>query len=581
MGSLKWALITLAAVGLVAGAVPLGLALLGEGGHQRELIAIIGPITAWAFIGTGLFVWWRRPDSAFGALMTAIGFTAALGALRVATEPLIFGIGLMVIPLPYAVLYHTLLGFPTGALHSRQERVLVAISYLSAIAVHPLGMLFFDTSQVGLPPNPWLLADIFEITLLSSVARFVAGVVLTLLLIAILVARWRQAGAAYRRRLLPVLLTGGAVLTLLGVWYVAGLLNAPASLQAVLEELRVALLAVVPFGFLAGAIHSRVAGATAISQLVSRFGDPVAGGRGLRDAVAVALEDPSLQLAYWLPRENRYVDIEGRPVTLPKGDEARTATIVEREGRRIAAFIHDGALDSEPERVRAAAGAVSLALDNERLQAELRAHLDELSASRARIMHVADEERRRIERNLHDGTQQRLTSVLMTLGLAESRLESDPQAAGEALHRAKSGLAFALTELRELSQGIHPSALTECGLGPAVEDLAYGAPLPVKVVADLDGRLAGPVEVAAYYVVAEALANVAKHARASAASATLRREIDELVISIADDGRGGADPARGTGLHGLADRVAALGGRLEIESPVGQGTRVVAVIPCG
>jgi signal transduction histidine kinase len=202
-------------------------------------------------------------------------------------------------------------------------------------------------------------------------------------------------------------------------------------------------------------------------------------------------------------------------------------------------------------------------------------------ASRARIVQAADLERKRIERNLHDATQQRLTSVAIALGIAESKLRSDPQAAGAILDQAKEGLVVALAELRDLSQGIHPGILTERGLGTAVEDLAYSAPIPITVDSDLRGRLPEQVEAGAYYVVAEALANVAKHADASSATVSLSTRNGLLVLAIRDDGVGGADPRRGSGLRGLGDRVQALGGTLEVESRPGNGTVLRAEIPCG
>ena len=161
-----------------------------------------------------------------------------------------------------------------------------------------------------------------------------------------------------------------------------------------------------------------------------------------------------------MPDERRYVDIDGQLVEVPTADGGRAVTVVERDGRRVAAIIHDESLNEQPELIRAAGAAAALALDNERLQAELRVRLDELSASRARIVRAADLERKRIERNLHDGTQQRLTSIAMALGLAESQLKSDPEAARQNLHQAKTALGAALAELRELSQGIHPAILT-------------------------------------------------------------------------------------------------------------------------
>jgi signal transduction histidine kinase len=333
-----------------------------------------------------------------------------------------------------------------------------------------------------------------------------------------------------------------------------------------------------PFAFLAVLLRVRLARAS-VAELVVELEEARPPG-ALRDALARALGDPSLTVAYWLPGQQCYVDLEGRPVELPGERQGRMATVVEREGRRIAAIVHDRALIDDPGLIRAAGAAAALALDNERLQAELRARFDELKASRARIVEAADQERKRIERNLHDGTQQRLTSIALALGLAESKLTSDPRAAEASVRQAKQALETALAELRDLSHGIHPSVLTTRGLGPALEDLAYTAPLPVTVAAELNGRLPERVEAGAYYVVAEALANIAKHAHASAATVGLAREHGRLLLRVLDDGIGGADPTRGSGLRGLNDRLQALGGTLDVHSPPGRGTEVRAAIPC-
>ena len=205
---------------------------------------------------------------------------------------------------------------------------------------------------------------------------------------------------------------------------------------------------------------------------------------------------------------------------------------------------------------------------------------EQLAASRARIVEAGDAERRRLERNLHDGAQQRLVSVAVDLRVVGAILEKDPPAAREHLSAAQDQLAQGLDDLRELARGIHPAVLTDRGLGPALEALAMRAPVPVEIMELPDERLAGPVEAAAYYVVAEAITNVAKYAHASHASVSVRRSNGRASVTVVDDGVGGADPALGTGLRGLADRVAALDGHLDVESPPARGTRISAEIPC-
>jgi PAS domain S-box-containing protein len=217
--------------------------------------------------------------------------------------------------------------------------------------------------------------------------------------------------------------------------------------------------------------------------------------------------------------------------------------------------------------------------ERKRVERALASQREELRRSRARIVEAEAAERRRLERNLHDGAQARLVTVSLSLRLAQARLESSPEAAAELIAGASSELAVALEELRDLARGLHPAILADHGLGPALDSLAGRAPLPVEVTDRPDGRLPEPVEVAAFYVVAEALTNVAKYAKASHATIGARRHGESLVVEIADDGIGGADPSGGSGLRGLADRVEALGGALEVESEPGSGTRIRAAIP--
>jgi signal transduction histidine kinase len=439
-------------------------------------------------------------------------------------------------------------------------------------------VLIEDTTRIGVPANPLLIADAPD--LFSTLARVRLGVVATLiaLLGVVLAVRWDAATPAQRRALAPVYLSGGLVLALYAVWAVLGVAQAWPGAQEDLERARVIALAFVPFAFLAGLLRSRVAGAAAVSELVARLG---AGRRGeLRDALAEALGDRSLQLAYWLPERGEWVDATGAPFALPREGSGRMCTPVEHDGRPVAMLVHDPSVAEERERVRAVGGAAALALENERLEAELRAHVQELRASRVRIVESADAARRRIERDLHDGAQQQLVALALTLRTARSRLERDPAAAAELLDAAAADLDAAMRELRELARGIHPAVLTDRGLGPALDALAQRMPLPVEIAAAPAGRLPDPVEAAAYFVVAEAITNVARYAGATHARVAVTRDGDRVVVEVADDGVGGADPAAGSGLRGLADRVAALDGRLEVESPPGGGTTVRAVIPC-
>jgi signal transduction histidine kinase len=300
----------------------------------------------------------------------------------------------------------------------------------------------------------------------------------------------------------------------------------------------------------------------------------------LRNCLARALGDPSLELAYWLPQYGSWADREGRPAELPAAGDRRTTTLIEKDGAPMAALVHDQSLGQEPGLLDAVTAAARMALDNGRLHAELRARLEELAGSRARIIEAAQQERQRLERDLHDGAQQRLIALSLELGRLAEQLGGDPGARAR-LDQARGEIARSLTELREVAHGLHPAVVSNHGLAVALESLAAGAAVPVRLTVGFEGRLPEQVEVAAYYVIAESLANIGKHAQAASATVDVWGANGDLVAEIADDGAGGADTERGTGLRGLADRVEALGGRLRVWSPAGQGTQVRAEIPCG
>jgi signal transduction histidine kinase len=328
------------------------------------------------------------------------------------------------------------------------------------------------------------------------------------------------------------------------------------------------VFAAIPLAFLAGLLRTRLHRA-ALADLVVELSELPSPAR-VRAGLARTLGDPALEIAFWLPDQERYVDLEGRPFELPD----RAVTVIEG----LAAIVYDPSLLDDPELVEAAGAAARLALENARLQAELRAQLDEVRASRARIVEAGDAERRRLERDLHDGAQQRLLGIRLALRHARGQV-GDAGEVEQLLVEAEQELDGTLDELRALARGIHPAVLTDEGLAPALETLARRASLPVQIDAVPSERLPAPVEAAAYFVASEALANVVKHARASRVRIEMRRNNRHLVIDIADDGVGGAESA-GSGLVGLRDRVEALDGSFRVESEQGRGTRLHAEIPC-
>jgi signal transduction histidine kinase len=316
-----------------------------------------------------------------------------------------------------------------------------------------------------------------------------------------------------------------------------------------------------------------------LRRLAQRLLRPETTGEGpVRELLAERLGDRSLNIAYWLPDREMFVDERGRRVHLPRAGSGRAWTAVDHEGSRVAAIVHDADLDATPELVHAAASAAALALDNERLKADLRARLEELRHSRRRIVEAGDDARRRIERDLHDGAQQQLVSLALDLRLLRARLKDDPEAAAT-VEELTDKLAVALAELRELARGIHPAVLSDHGLATAIHVLVERSPVPIECDLELDDRLAPPTEAAAYFVVAEGLTNVIKYANAKHAKVSLRRRDGELEVVVADDGVGGAQMDAGSGLRGLSDRLGALEGEIALESPLGEGTRLIARIP--
>jgi signal transduction histidine kinase len=352
---------------------------------------------------------------------------------------------------------------------------------------------------------------------------------------------------------------------LLGSWA----LGAPVGLVLCLLALPAIVICV-------GALEGAGAGLRRLARVLLRSRVPDSGP--VREMLAERLGDRTLNIAYWLPARGIFVDERGRVVELPGAGSGRAWTAVERGGVRVAAIVHDAELDATPELVHAAAAAAGLAIDNERLKAELRARVDELRVSRVRIVEAADDARRRIERDLHDGAQQQLVSLALDLRMLKARMGDS--GLGATVDQLGAKLADALAELRELARGIHPAILSERGIGAAVEALVARAPLDVEFDVAVDERLPPPVEAAAYFVIAEGLTNVVRYAHTRTASVQVRRVEGEIEVIVADDGIGGATLEGGTGLRGLNDRLAVLDGRLALSSPEGGGTRLEARIPC-
>jgi signal transduction histidine kinase len=291
------------------------------------------------------------------------------------------------------------------------------------------------------------------------------------------------------------------------------------------------------------------------------------------------LTDPRLELLFFLPESELYVDARGAPASEFPND-GRQRIPIERGGQPLGVVLYDPASQEDPALLRKVVAAGGLAIEIARLRVELRRQLAEVEASRARIVAAGNEERRRIERDLHDGAQQRLVSIGLTLRHAQHELESSsPQRATRTLDVAVAEVAVAIDELRELARGFPPSQL-DAGLAPAFHELARRVQVPVDVQASSE-RFDRDVEAAAYFIGCEGLTNAVKHGQATRIVLSAGRENGRLVVSVADDGVGGAAPIPGSGLSGLSDRIAALGGTLRIESDPGTGRTLTAELPCG
>jgi signal transduction histidine kinase len=564
------------AYGLTALAVARGPGALTTYAGQSDLAAALAVVAGLALVVAGVATSFARPDGRIGDLALLAGFVwfAPFWAGWNGGPPLILSLGTLAAGFAVPLLVHLVLAYPSGRLRSRGARVLVAAVYLEA-ALSALGRALFRDPFFD--PSCWenCTANVFLVRSLPRVAHgiqdtdlwFAAATAAALTSVCV----WRLARASRptRRTLWPVL-TGGFVLAAVTIAHSVALDRMPLedpTDPAFVSIFVVGCVAVIDLALgLLWAVASARLQRRSVARIVAQLGDAPAPG-SLESALAKAIGDPELRIAYWLPASRRYVDARGRPVEEPLATSSRAVTPLVRGGRRVAVVAHATGI---AELEREIGPAVRLALENERLQAEVLAQLHDLRESRTRIVETGDTERRRLERDLHDGAQQRLLALSYDLRAAgaASEGEGDLETAS-LLGQATGDARIALGELRELAQGIHPAILTEAGLGPALATLAEAAPVAVEIGETPGERYPAPVETAAYFVVAEAIDDAARRGASYAAVGALRHE-QRLVVKLADDGS-----ARTSEMIHVADRVGALGGRLEIEP-----TTLRAEIPC-
>jgi signal transduction histidine kinase len=574
----KAKLIAIAVAGSLAAAGAVWLAAQSSVHRPTEPSPLLTLVVGASLLGCGLGSWRTRPDNLLGPVMVLTGFAWFASLLTEANDPGLYTAGEAGQYAFIAGFIYIVLAFPSGRLRTRLDRALVAAALALGIGLQVAAMLFGNRTGLRCTYCPDNLLQVVHNNTraqhLLDLQRL-GGAVLTVTTVALLLRRWLQASRPQRRAVAPVLIAGSATLLALTGTILNDLTVDP--LGAAPANVFFYTFATVPIAVLVVFGERRLARGHVAGLVVQlgEQGEPA----DLRDALARALGDPSLELAFWYPAEQRYVSADGHPIELPETESERMATFVERPGQPVAVLLHDPALEHNAELVQSVCAAAALTLENVRLQAELRARLAELQASRARLVEATESERRRIERDLHDGTQQRLVSIAMSLGLLETKLP-DPDQARPIVQETREALTAALAELRVLTQGIHPTILAERGLPAALDELSRRAALPVRLRLSIEGRLPDQVEGAGYFLVSEALANAVKHSHANEVEVEAVRDGGVLQIEVRDDGIGGAATRSGSGLRGLADRVEALGGTLTVSSPPGRGTTLTAVIPC-
>lgn len=564
--SLRLALLQLGVVG--AGLTALEIALFVHEG-AGPVPALVGyALTGACYLAAGLVAWWRRPSGRTGALLCLCGLSlSASAASNIATTATAI-VGTVLAQLPIGVLLHLLPAFPSGRLPDRFSRRLAVSGYVVTLVL-PVPSYVFRP----LPGVPPVLSVADRPDLAEAFARVTtaAGFVVVALSAVVLVRRMRAADRAQRRVLAAV--SGYGILTILFLTSSSILTRFVDIDPATLFALQLTVMAGVPVAFLAGLLRGGFARTAEVEELGAWLGAAEGDRPQLRDALAATLGDPSLELLFWLPEQRCHADASGRPVALPPAGGSRAAVEIDDVG----AIVYDAVFLADPEPVRAAGRVVALAMERERLTAALLAGRAALRESRARIVESGDLERRRLARDLHDGLQARLVVLALRAGTLADRTAPplDEQA-----RAVRTDAETAIAELRGLVHGILPALLVQRGLVAALRELVDRMPLPSTVrLPEEDARLPVTVETAAYFTVAEALSNAVKHAAAQALWVSLTRDGGHLAVEVRDDGVGGAH-LTGGGLRGIADRVEALGGRLDLLSPPGRGTRLRVELPC-
>ncbi len=522
-------------------------------------------------IGVGLIAWNARPGNRVGPLLILIGLGGFVSWLQHSGDPLLWTLGDMWLLLGLVVTGHLYLVFPEG--RARGWSLALAVSlYVWFFAASVANRVLSEYPPAWPWQNPLLIWPNAEMATATGTIGDLGGLVLLILVVATVVRRWRRGSPVTRRAMVPVMVVSPFTLLFVGTWFLGRITGIEGLVVFSNGTVSAVFGFLFPIAFLAGLLRTSIERGS-IAGLVRELDGVTT--NALEPALARAVHDPSLRIAFPTGDGAGYVDGAGQAVALPQDGSGLSMTRVGSPDHTLAVLVHDASVDDEL--VESAAAASRLALENARLTAELRAQLEAVRASRLRIVQAADEERRRLERDLHDGAQQRLVALGFALRDATRRAHEDPELRS-ILEGAQVELESGLKELRTIARGLHPTALDD-GLAPAIRELADRSPMPVEVKLT-EVALPSSVETTAYFIAAEALTNALRHARASSIIVTGAAQDGRYRLAVSDDGRGGAEGTMdGSGMRGLRDRAQALGGTLRVESPVGGGTTVVAELP--
>jgi signal transduction histidine kinase len=567
----------------------------GSASEYAWLEAVARVLTVAAPIAVGLFALHRPPFVRFGTLLLIAGFVWFLTTLANADNPTLYSIGRVSYWVFEPLLIYLLLAFPTGRIDHRLDRALVWLAVLLVLALYlPTALLVerypvpapLASCDVGCPPNAFMVSGSEPAVIEDLVRplRELLTVVLFAMVAVRLAQRLRAATRLTRRALAPVL----AVACFRCAAFSAALVGRRVAPESVVLDVSMWLLAAaVPLtalAFLAGLLRWWVFMARSTQRLVARLhAHPTP--EDLRLALAEAFDDPSLRIVYWLGNgKGHWADADGHWLDPPSPAPGRAVTKVLDGDRLVATIVHDSALQDERAFVDTATSYAVMTFDHHRLTAETSSLLRAVGESRARIQTAADDERRRIERDLHDGAQQRLIALRIKLELAAELMSEAPPSGAEeaaALRRFSDDVQDALEAVQSLARGIYPSTLADYGLVRALRSAALQNPLPTTVLARSVRRHSRDIESAAYFCCLEALQNAAKHAHGARAVVIELWDADSLRLEVRDDGAGfdPDDVTGGVGFTSMRDRLAAVGGDLAITSRPGYGTRVAASIP--